>query len=434
MGGLVYKLMFFLIILVTLPIVLASNVQPLLKKDVGSEIFNAIASENYISAGAENRIYLLDINGNEIWSYTTRGNVTAVSISPREDYIVAASHESVLGGEIYSIDINGSLIKRFEYPGKISAFYFGKPNATFKDLYSFKDKDYKPVFNYSEKGYFMWIRPIEETPICTFEIAIATNQMKMLCEDKIVASPWTDLWTGIQYNTIWGLVYLPYNFTSYFEGGSVGLGTGLGKTYLGDQSNYSEFKNYTAIATRRDKEYILTLLDMANMTNRVVWQYNAENTIKNVNFFQNGSRILASSGNILYIFQNPLIKKPKPKIVLLANSIDYALASEFFGFLKDKGIEVTQANADNFEQYKNEKFIVILGGSDAYEGVGDVVKQVLTKEEQDWLREKGNRKMFVKANVWTQGQVVMVIAGNDRLETQKANSENKENVHLKIKG
>lgn len=123
---------------------------------------------------------------------------------------------------------------------------------------------------------------------------------------------------------------------------------------------------------------------------------------------------------------------PTPKLVLLANSIDYSLASDFLGFLRNEGLDVFYVTAPDFDQYKTEKFIVILGGPDAYEGVDEIIQQVLNKSEQDWLRIKGNRKMYVKTNVWRQGQVVMVIAGSDRWQTQKAGEENKLDVKNRI--
>ncbi|RMF89121.1 MAG: DUF3344 domain-containing protein, partial [Methanobacteriota archaeon] len=60
---------------------------------------------------------------------------------------------------------------------------------------------------------------------------------------------------------------------------------------------------------------------------------------------------------------------PKPRVVVLANSIDYSLASDFIQFLESKGLEVIHATADDFDQYRTQKFIVILGGPDAPEGV-----------------------------------------------------------------
>ncbi|MEE9176476.1 MAG: hypothetical protein V3U19_09925 [Thermodesulfobacteriota bacterium] len=124
----------------------------------------------------------------------------------------------------------------------------------------------------------------------------------------------------------------------------------------------------------------------------------------------------------------PSTPPPKKKIVVLANSIDFELASEFYGFLGNKGMEVVHSTAADFEQYKEEKFIVILGGPDAPEGVGPIVQEVLSEAEQNTIREAGARKKYVKTNMWTQGQRVTVIAGSDRQETKNSEDENKDSV------
>jgi len=118
----------------------------------------------------------------------------------------------------------------------------------------------------------------------------------------------------------------------------------------------------------------------------------------------------------------------KPKIVVLANSIDYANAQDFFGFLGNRGIEVVHSTASEFESYKSEKFVVILGGPDAPEGVGDIVSEVLGESEEEAIRESGSRKMYSKTNVWGQGQRVFVIAGSGRDQTKMAHEDNRDSV------
>jgi hypothetical protein len=119
-------------------------------------------------------------------------------------------------------------------------------------------------------------------------------------------------------------------------------------------------------------------------------------------------------------------------IVVLSNSIDNELASDFFEFLENKGIKVTYTDAEDFDRLKEEKTIVILGGPDAYEGVGEIVQEVLTEGEQNQIRENGNRKMYIRTNVWTEGQKVIIIAGSNREETKAAHQENKNQVSSEI--
>jgi plastocyanin len=97
-------------------------------------------------------------------------------------------------------------------------------------------------------------------------------------------------------------------------------------------------------------------------------------------------------------------------------------------------MEVMRVTAEDFKANREEKFIVILGGPDAYDGVGEIVQKVLSDEEAKQIREKGNRKMYVKTNVWRKGQVVHVIAGSDRNETKKAHEDNREKLDKDVKG
>lgn len=122
----------------------------------------------------------------------------------------------------------------------------------------------------------------------------------------------------------------------------------------------------------------------------------------------------------------------KPRIIVLANSIDSELASDFYRFLGNQGMEVVNSNASDFDQYKSEKFIVILGGPDAPEGVGEIVKGVLSESEQNILREQGSRRKYVRTNPWglNNGQRVTILAGSDRSQTKKSHEENQDDVIL----
>ena len=122
-----------------------------------------------------------------------------------------------------------------------------------------------------------------------------------------------------------------------------------------------------------------------------------------------------------------IVGSAAPRIVVLANDIDYDLAGDFFGFLDNKGLEIIRATADNFEEYKTESFIIILGGPDAYDGVGSIVGEILSEYENDDVRKAGARRMFVKTDPWElkPGQRVIILAGSDRQQTKRAHEENR---------
>ncbi|MFC1454785.1 hypothetical protein ACFLQI_01710 [Candidatus Undinarchaeota archaeon] len=110
--------------------------------------------------------------------------------------------------------------------------------------------------------------------------------------------------------------------------------------------------------------------------------------------------------------------------ILLANSIDKELAGDALSYLGERGIAITEITSDNFQAYKDKHFIVILGGPDAPEGVGTIVSGILSEEERVYLRsQKGRKNLYIKTNVWKNSQVVMVLAGFDRSDTQSVSTE-----------
>jgi hypothetical protein len=108
------------------------------------------------------------------------------------------------------------------------------------------------------------------------------------------------------------------------------------------------------------------------------------------------------------------------QLIVVANDQSYELASAWVNFLKNESVPFTRIMPSDFEKYKKEKNIVILGGPNEPDGVGAIVKQALTKEEQDYMSEEGRFRMYVKNDVWAPGQNVMVFAGSDSKAAAKA--------------
>ena len=107
-----------------------------------------------------------------------------------------------------------------------------------------------------------------------------------------------------------------------------------------------------------------------------------------------------------------------PEVVLLANSIDLALAQELISHLEKRGIELHIVNASNFSEYSSKRYKVILGGHRAYEGVGDIVAGILSDEEK--ARIEAGSAYIKKRSVFRSGGVVYIFAGKDRNSTAQA--------------
>jgi len=125
----------------------------------------------------------------------------------------------------------------------------------------------------------------------------------------------------------------------------------------------------------------------------------------------------------------PILASAGSRIVVVANSIDLANARDFVKSLDSQGRPVLRITPQQLDAHNLEKFIVILGGPDAPDGIGVQVQTLLTEKDNQFLREKrGNKKMFVKTNVWRKGQVIFIIAGNHRNDTKTAIIENEDGV------
>ncbi len=119
----------------------------------------------------------------------------------------------------------------------------------------------------------------------------------------------------------------------------------------------------------------------------------------------------------------------KPTMLLVANSIDYKLASGFIEYFENKDVTVIHVTAEQFNDptkaYNQYQTIVILGGHEAPEGIGEITSQLLDADDKQFLEEEGNRKMFDEGDRWGDtSQSVIIFAGSDRYQTQLAHQEN----------
>lgn len=108
--------------------------------------------------------------------------------------------------------------------------------------------------------------------------------------------------------------------------------------------------------------------------------------------------------------------------VILANFVDNEYSSIIKSEIKSayRNAHFKRVVANKFENYKKNKIVIILGGPDAYGGVGEIVDGILTKNEKEYLRTEGNYAMYVKKDIWREKQVVIVLAGCDREKTFEA--------------
>ncbi|MBU0761484.1 MAG: hypothetical protein KKD39_00515, partial [Candidatus Altiarchaeota archaeon] len=111
-------------------------------------------------------------------------------------------------------------------------------------------------------------------------------------------------------------------------------------------------------------------------------------------------------------------KKPQhPSVVIVSNDLDNAGSEKLGSYLLENGVSVVYANPSELQKYMSFGFLVVAGGHNAKD-IGAVVDSTLTDVEKNTvLRSVLTGSLFIKRNVWVNGQTVFFIAGHEVEET-----------------
>jgi hypothetical protein len=112
------------------------------------------------------------------------------------------------------------------------------------------------------------------------------------------------------------------------------------------------------------------------------------------------------------------------ELVVVATPESYAKAADWQKFLTSKQIPLKNVAPSDLSAFKNAQYVILLGPLDEAGGIKPLVEKALIKAEFDQMMQPGSSAMFVKSNVWGQGQEVIIFtgAGDKGVETaRKAN-------------
>jgi hypothetical protein len=120
-------------------------------------------------------------------------------------------------------------------------------------------------------------------------------------------------------------------------------------------------------------------------------------------------------------------EKKADKLIVVTNETNYQLDKDILNFITTRGVPLERVVPADFEKYKGEKCILVLGGPNDAEGLGDAVKQLLSPQEVEFVSQMGNKELYLKTDKWSSGQYILVIAGCDADATyrQFVNSKDK---------
>lgn len=435
------KLLAFLILLTafTSPSAAEVEIKPLWYVDFEKEISDVAFSTDgrYIVVGVGREVRLYDNRGNLLWTKKVAGTQPKVKISRNGEYIAVTTSFIY---DLYLYSSSGELLfwKRFKLPYMKGLFYITAPDgnvtvAAYSNIYSKNGTrigSYCRLYTSDAYRYFCRI------PSDLFSISEdAKNYVG--CDGNDVISKIEDKHKKDRVE----------RYTLYSSCTTISISPDGRYYVVGTRSGDVYFFEYPAVLLKRytTKGRVHRVLIVNEGEDNSSYKVVVLNREGYLHFFDEkgnlkekypsiySDALISSVGSYVSIpstwrntrleyYETAAVKAASedknPEVTLVANSIDYALASDFVEFLRGLNVGVVSANAST--DFRSRDFIVILGGPAAYEGVGDVVREVLTEEEQNSLLAEGQSRMFIKEDVWRANQKVLVLSGSDRYMTRRA--------------
>ena len=113
-------------------------------------------------------------------------------------------------------------------------------------------------------------------------------------------------------------------------------------------------------------------------------------------------------------------------LIIVGTGSTMDASQDWLSFLKTQEVPCVVVNPAEFGEHNKEDSIVVIGSMDESEDIKAILKEVLTAEEMEWISQAGNGKMYVKTDVWTPGQKIIVIAGSHQIIAEQARKATKE--------
>jgi hypothetical protein len=112
-------------------------------------------------------------------------------------------------------------------------------------------------------------------------------------------------------------------------------------------------------------------------------------------------------------------------MILVAGQASRAKAQTWIDFLKKNEIAVDHYVLSELDKVKAKKYITVMGGLDEA-GIKDLLTEVVGAADTASLAKKGAKKMFLKEDVWTPGQKVLIFAGSNVEAAAAARTESRD--------
>lgn len=116
--------------------------------------------------------------------------------------------------------------------------------------------------------------------------------------------------------------------------------------------------------------------------------------------------------------------------VLVANDEDRNQNAGLIQYLETAGFKVEVVHPKQFSSFKSAKRIIVLGSPDGKDGTGEIVQEILRKDNDEYhldlLKRTTKTLSFTKYDIWSSDQLIYLISGTKTEDIKKLGLEEKE--------
>lgn len=113
-------------------------------------------------------------------------------------------------------------------------------------------------------------------------------------------------------------------------------------------------------------------------------------------------------------------------LIVVASPSTYETGKEWVSFLQGETVPVKHVLPGDFDAYKKEQHIVVLGTPSEAGGAGEIITSLLTKDEKEWVAQQGNRRLYTKLDVWANDQTIFIFTAYSQDAITSAIRESKD--------
>jgi hypothetical protein len=113
------------------------------------------------------------------------------------------------------------------------------------------------------------------------------------------------------------------------------------------------------------------------------------------------------------------------ELVAVATPATFAKSADWAKFLDSKSIKVKNVAPSDLAAFKDAPYVVLLGGMDEAGGIKPLAEKALSKSEFERMNQAGSSAMYVKSDVWSKGQEVIIFTGASDKGVETARKANR---------